>query len=192
VEGHGEVDAVPTLIKRVARLLDPPVYPQIPPPIRKSRGSLINGRDVLENAVEQAARLTGGRGGIFILIDSDDDCPANLGAQLLNRARAKRSNLPLSVVLANREYEAWLIAAAPSLQGKQGLRDDLQAPPNPENIRGAKGWLERNMIGKGYSETTDQALLTQAFDIHAALSARSFRKCYQDLSQMLTQLRGSL
>jgi len=189
VEGHGEVDAVPGLIKRIGKSLNPPIYPEIPPPIRKPRSSLIKAKGVLENTVELAARLTGGGGGIFILIDADDDCPVELGALLLGRAKAQRSSSPVSVVVANREYEAWFIAAAHSLRGKQGLRDDLEVPANPESIRGAKAWLEKNMGGKVYTETTDQILLTKDFDLHAALSTRSFQKCYSDLERMLIQLR---
>ena len=82
----------------------------------------------LERAVELAARKIGGQGAIFILLDSDDDCPAQLGPALLCRALEVRSDLPIAVVLAKHEFEAWFLAAAESLRGYKGLKNDL-APP---------------------------------------------------------------
>jgi len=81
------------------------------------------------------------------------------------------------------------LAAAASLRGKRGLKSDLEPPPNPEGIRGAKEWLSTRMVGKTYGETTDQAPLTQLFDIPQALaSARSFRTCYKEIESLLVTL----
>jgi hypothetical protein len=66
-------------------------------------------------------RVSPTAGGVLVLIDADDDCPAHLGPALLARAREARSDVPVSVVLANREFEAWFLAAAPSLAGNCGL-----------------------------------------------------------------------
>ncbi len=76
VEGHGEVRAVPVLIRRVARTLGVPV--DIPHPIRIP-GSKLAQQGELERAVELASRTIGGRGAILVLRDSDDDCPAEVG-----------------------------------------------------------------------------------------------------------------
>ncbi len=97
--------------------------------------------------------------------------------------------LPISVVLAQCEYEAWFLAGAASLRGKRGLKPDIEPPPNPEGVRGAKEWLSARMVGKTYGEMTDQAPLTQLFDIPQALaSARSFRKCYKEIERLLVTL----
>ncbi len=76
VEGHGEVQAVLILIRRTAAIIDPALAIDVKPPLRISRSKLIRGQE-LERAVEFAARKTGNQGGILILVDSDDDCPAN-------------------------------------------------------------------------------------------------------------------
>jgi len=185
VEGHGEVQAVPVLIRRVAQVLDPALALQIIPPIRTPRSRLVKPRE-LERAVELAARKLGGRGAILVLLDADDDCPKQLGPQLLKRAISTRRDLPIAVVLAKREYEAWFLAAAESLRGQRGLPEDLSSPLDPERIRGAKEWLrDKGMI---YSETVDQPALTQRFDLELARRADSFDKCYREISRLIGEL----
>jgi hypothetical protein len=148
VEGHGEVEAVPILIRRIAARVDPARSILVKRPLRITRSQLVRARE-LERAIELAARQLGRQGGILVLIDSDDDCPAELGPQLLDRARKARSDFPIGVVLAKREFEGWFLASAESLRGKRGLPDDLTSPPDPESIRGAKEWMARHMIGGG-------------------------------------------
>ena len=82
VEGHGEVDAVPILIRRIAERALPGVNVQVPLPIRVERNRLLKARE-LERAVELAARLTGQDGCILILLDADDDCPAEIAPQIV-------------------------------------------------------------------------------------------------------------
>jgi len=192
VEGQGEVRAVPLLVRRVGELLDPPVYPLVPEPIRSPHGKVLHRADEVRRTIELTIQLVGGHGGIFILLDSDEDCPVTLAQQLREQAvaaRGAREGLPISVVLAQCEYEAWFLAGAASLRSKRGLKPDLEPPPNPEGIRGAKEWLSTRMVGKTYGETTDQAPLTQLFDIPQALaSARSFRKCYKEIANLLVTL----
>jgi hypothetical protein len=124
----------------------------------------------LERAVELAALNAEFDGGILVILDSNDSCPAVLGPQLLARVRVARSDMPSAVVLANREFEAWFLASAESLRGHRGLPQDLQSPVNPEEIRGAKEWLERYVP---YAPTIDQAALTSAFEFSAARRASS-------------------
>ena len=180
VEGHGEVDAVPILIQRIAERLDPglPIFP--PRPIRVSRNQVVKVGE-LERVVELAARKISGQGAIFILLDSDNDCPAELGPELLYRARQVRRDLPMAVVLAKREFEAWFLAAAESLRGYKGLKNNLQPPNNPEGIGGAKEWLSQR--------TADQPGFTNCFDLDQARQADSFDKCYRDIVRLLDELR---
>jgi len=143
--------------------------------------------------VKLAAGKVGRQGGIFILMDSDKERPVILAQELLKRAQAARSDIPLAVVVAKCEYEAWFLAAATSLRGKRGFSPDLTPPPKPEGVRDAKGWLQRNMSrGRKYSETLDQAALTQLFALQAAQSARSFRKCHKEITNLLVRLRDEL
>ena len=189
VEGDGEVKAVPTLIARIAANLYPELVLVIPEPIRTSRSKIVREGE-LERRVELAAQNVKGQGAILILIDSDDDCPAQLGPELLRRASEARSDLPIAVVLAKREFEAWFLAAAESLRGYKGLKHDLEPPNNPETIRDAKGWLKRQLEkGKKYRETIEQRQLTARFDLDLARQADSFDKCYRDIVRLLDELR---
>jgi hypothetical protein len=168
IEGHGEVQAVPILIRRIALTIDSALSIDVKPPLRVPRSKLIQENE-LERAVEFATRKTGGLGGVLILVDSDDDCPAKLGPKLLDRAHKSRSDLPIGVVLAKREFEAWFLASAESLRGKRGLPNDLSSPQDPESVRGAKEWIARRMTGGAtYSETLDQPALTASFDLQTA------------------------
>ena len=193
VEGHGECEAVPILIRRIAQTIDPGFVPKVLPPLRVPASRLLKEGEI-ERSVELAARKLQGRGGIVIIVDCDweDGCPAEDGPVLLKRAVATRGDLPIAVVLAKREFEAWFLAAAESLRGKYGLPDDLESPADPEAIRGAKEWLSNRMPpGRSYAETTDQPAFTAVFDMNAARRADSFDKCYRDIRSMLEQLRQS-
>ena len=192
VEGHGEVEAVPTLITRIAANLYPELVIVIPHPIRVSRSKVVQ-KNELERVVELAARQISGQGTIFIILDSDDDCPAQLGPVLLCRALQVRSDLPIAVVLAKHEFESWFLAAAESLSGHRGLKNDLQSPSNPEAISGAKEWLSQRMEGTGkYRPTVDQRELTAHFDLDQARHVDSFDKCYRDIVYLLDELRKAI
>ncbi|MCX5999688.1 MAG: DUF4276 family protein [Chloroflexi bacterium] len=192
VEGQGEVEAVPLLIRRVAQSVDPSLVPDIPTPIRVAADRFKKPGE-LERTVELAVRKLGGEGGVLILIDCDwnDGCPKMDAPPLIERARLVRPNVPISLVLAYREYEAWFIAAAESIRGKHRLPGDLETVADPEAIRGAKEWLSRRMPPRRpYAETIDQPGLTGVFDIQAARRAGSFDKCYREIVGLLTQLKA--
>ena len=188
VEGQGDMGAVPVLIRRIAADL----YPElsiVTHPIRVNRNRIVK-VDNLEEAIDLASRKIGRQGAILILLDSDDDCPAKLGPELLQQVVKIRSDLPSAVVLAKREFEAWFLAAAESLRGQRGLKHNLQPPNNPEEIRGAKEWLTRRMeSNKKYREMLDQPAFTARFDFEQARQASSFDKCYRDIVRLLSELR---
>ena len=189
VEGHGEVEAVPALIRRIAQNLYPELPIIIERPIRAPKNKVVKEGE-LESRVELAAERIGGQGAIFIILDSDEDCPAELGPALLHRASQARSDLPIAVVIAKNEFEAWFLAAAESLRGRRGLKNDIHPPNDPEAVRDAKGWLDRRMENnESYSETTDQPALAALFDIEQARQADSFDKCYRDIVRLLEKLQ---
>jgi hypothetical protein len=78
VEGHGDSEAVPVLIRRIAEGFDPALYVHVPSPIRIPKSRLVRPGE-LERAVELAALKIPGQGGILVLLDSGDDCPAHRG-----------------------------------------------------------------------------------------------------------------
>ena len=188
VEGYGECEAVPILIRRIALDIAPNFVPKVLSPFRVP-ASRLSKEEELERTVVLAANKLQARGGIVIIIDCDDGCPAQDGPALLKRAVAVRNDIPISVIFAKREFEAWILAAADSLRGRRGLPNNLKPPEYPESIRGAKEWLSRQMpSGGSYKETTDQPALTALFDMSAARTADSFDKCYRDVRQMLEKL----
>ncbi|MCY4554558.1 MAG: DUF4276 family protein [Candidatus Poribacteria bacterium] len=189
VEGHGEVEAVPLLIRRVAANLYPELEVIIPRPIRIAKNKLLQANG-LEQWVEIVSVRIGAQGAIFVILDSDDDCPAELGPDLLHRASQVHTGLPIAVVLAKCEFEAWFLAAAESLRGQRGLSNDIHPPNDPEGIRGAKEWLSHQMeSSRTYSETQDQPALAALFDIEQARQADSFDKCYRDIVRLLGELQ---
>jgi hypothetical protein len=187
VEGHGEEESVPLLIRRIAGQLSLPTAVQVLPPYRARRDKLLKHGDTeLERAMELTARKVGAAGGILLLIDADDSCPAETAQLLLNRTRAIHARIATAVVLAKKEFEAWFLATAESLRGKRGLPDLLEAPEHPEEIRGAKEWLSSRMPPHGYSPTLDQPSLTALFDINQARErSASFDKCYREIVRLL-------
>jgi len=161
VEGHGEVASLPILIRRILSETDPPRFAEILQPIRKSRDSLLRPKE-LEKAITLAAGRICHKGAVLVVLDSDGDPPCRLGPQLLNRAREVTTSLPVRVVLAHCEWEAWYIAAITSLAGRRGLKSQLAAPADPESIRGAKEWLTKNMASNRiYSPAIDQPGICQ-------------------------------
>ena len=186
VEGDGEVEAVPVLIRRVAAHLAPAVAVDVPRPHRRPRSSLVRMGE-LERYGHIA--LAGSPDAyLLVLLDADKDCPAGLGPQLLDRVGTLRPSRA-AVVVAKCEYEAWFLASAASLEGRRGLRVSLEPPDDPEGIRDAKGWIQRNRTdGRAYSPTVDQAALTARIDIDLARSrSDSFDKFCRVLEGWLVE-----
>ena len=141
----------------------------------------LNKDEELRRQLLLAASKCGDDGWILIVLDADDDCPSLLGAEICRRAREYVPHRRLSVVLANREFEAWFIAAAQSLDGfrsfalTSGERVEAEAPRN------AKGWIRERMRGKPCSEVIDQPAFAARIDLQQALdNSRSFRKLYKE------------
>ena len=186
VEGRSEVSAVPILIRRIAAAVEPSLVPRVPKPIRVKRGRFLKENE-LERYVDLAARQAGSDGRILILLDADDDCPAQRASEILERATAVRSDRRIQVVLAQREYEAWFLAAADSIAGHRELGKDTTAPTDPESVRDAKGWLTSRMPpGRVYRETRDQPALTVMFNLdQARCGARSFDKMWRTVVDLM-------
>lgn len=185
VEGVGEVQAAPILVRRLVQALAPGTEILIPHPIRIPKTRLLRPGE-LERAVELAARTLGGGGGVCVLLDADDDCPATLGPELLERARSSRADLEIIVVVAKLEFESWFLAAARSLRGVRDLPTDLDPPADPEGIRGAKEWLSRQMTGRrNYHPSRDQAALAARINLSEAERAPSFAKLRREIARLV-------
>jgi hypothetical protein len=183
VEGHGEQQAVPALLYRLA-------HQQVPlrvnPPIRIKSGSFLRDEEYFRRYVElAAAKAAETNGHVLILLDCEDGCSAELGPRLLQRACEVHGQVSFLVCLAYREYETWFVTAAPSLGGHFGLPNNLQAPAEPERIRDAKGWLSQHMPRR-YDPIVHQLGFSRVFDITQARCNASFRRLH-DWIQNLTQ-----
>lgn len=181
VEGYGEVEALPLLIRRIFGEFHPGMSPVVNPPSRVKVGSFLHDHDYFKKYIElAAAKAAQGDGMVLIFLDCEDDCPATLGARLLADAQAVRADIKCAVALAHREYETWFLAAADSLRGCAGLPPQLNPPSNPEAIRGAKEWLGRHMPVP-YDPIIHQAKLTAHFDLNQARTIPSFDRLISKL-----------
>lgn len=184
VEGDGEVRAVPILLRRLAAQRG--TYDlTVPPPIRVHRDQFLRRPEEFERKLLLAAAKAQG-GAVLILLDADDDCPVTLARDIAARARPLVHGATLWVVVPNREYEAWFLAAAESIGGSRGLAQGIAPPLQPDELRNAKGWLSERMPDGRYHEVSDQPALSARFDIDMANQrSRSFRKLVKTIDAVI-------
>lgn len=184
VEGHGEVEALPILIRRIAMELGAVV--EVGRPIRCHKGRMKS-----ESALFQVLGLARQKmkmpGGIIILKDADDECPAQSGPALLEMAKGIAKDMNISVVIAKHEYESWLVASLESLAGIRGIPEGVSGEDNPEDICGAKERLSEVMTGnRRYSPRIDQSELTRQFDMQRARhKCPSFDKFWREIERLM-------
>lgn len=187
VEGYGEVQALPELLRRL--LVDLGIYGVgVSTPIRQPRSALLSEAG-FRRAVH-LARLRAEVRAILVVFDLDDDCARSIVPNLFAWGRQEAHALPLGVALARREYEAWFLAAIESLRGKRRIRADAFYPADPEAIRDAKGAVSQFMSARTpYVETADQVALSAQLDLSQAYRrASSCRKLVKELYRILTDL----
>lgn len=174
VEGHGEVAAAPILLRRLSYEAEQ-YQLTVLSGIRANKTQLIT-REGLDKVLQAARRI--GCDAILILIDADGDCPKDLASQLLNFAAEIAGDIPLEVVIAQQEYEAWFLASIEALRGHRDMRPDAISRDDPENPRGAKAHLQQRMVGgRRYVETKHQAAFSELISLSGAYAkCRSFRK----------------
>ncbi len=172
VEGHGEVEAFPVLLRRL-RDASGAFGVDVGKPIRRKRSELVR-EQPLRTAVRLALLQPECRA-IIVLFDGDNDCPAELAPRLQRWAQDEAGQVPCAVIVAHREYEAWFLA---------GLDP---AHPAPESVRDAKGALDVR-VG-GYLPTIDQPSLSARFDMaRAHARSRSFRHLVKVFGSLITAL----
>jgi hypothetical protein len=183
VEGHGEVKAIPVLISRVLQLMGV-VGIHAGPALRKHRHEIVM-PDKLEKALLQACKLRSNVGGILVVLDADDDCPAQLGPNLLERA-VNTTHLPVRVIIVQREMEAWFLACKESFRGFMGIPDHTLSLDNAEEVD-AKGRLLRNMHGVKYRSSLHQVEFARRMDLgHCRMRSRSFDKFMRDIEFLVS------
>ena len=108
VEGHGDVAAVPVLLRRLC--------PEIPVarPVRFPRSRLIEEPQLVRAARIAAANITE-RGAVLLVIDADEDCAAEIGPKLQATLTRAIPQLLCRVGIVVREFEAWIVGGDASL-----------------------------------------------------------------------------
>jgi hypothetical protein len=187
VEGHGEVDAVPGLVRRIGQSLDPPTYPDLTA-FRIPRSKLVQGPVEIGAVVRRRGLWAQRPGGVLVVLDADDDCPVDCAKTLVAWATEASSAVPVGVVLADREFESWFLAGIDSLRGHRGISAAAVAPPNSETVRDAKGQLNALMpADQKYRPNIHQAGFAARLDIDVAAGrSRSLRKFVVEVTRLLS------
>lgn len=189
VEGHGEVAAVPLLIRRICGELFADYEVEVLQPLRQPKSRIVSPGNVERFAEIGANKLRAarpeGRGLVLVLIDGDGELPCVLGPALLNGARTGSGDQDAACVIAHLEFETWFVAAAASLVSE--LRLAAHEPPaDPEGLRLRKKWIEDRFRGARYSETLDQPRLTARMDLNLCRArSPSFDKLCRKLGRAL-------
>lgn len=193
VEGHGEVAAVPIVLRRIWTEMLGGDYAEVLRPFRDKRDRLAENKNaILHKAIQFAfSRLSEFASGftaslILVLLDADDDKPCILGPDVLELAEQGDSRPDISCVIANVEFETWFVAAAASLEKYLRLPPAAQLPTDPERDRLGKGWIEQHFAGVKYSETVDQPRLAASMDLGLCRkNSPSFDKLCRELDSRL-------
>ena len=129
-------------------------------------------------------------GVVIILMDCEDFCPAEKGPELFAKARAVRSDIPIIIALAYREFETWFIVAVESLLNKHSFREGTEAPAAPESLRDAKGWLSHHLLGLKYDPISHQNLFCRHMDLKIARKSHSFNRLYRKFELLINERGG--
>jgi len=189
VEGEGEVSAFPELLRRLGPHIAPAVSLDVRKPHLLPKSKMLHKPGELERAARIKLSGLGEEARLIVLLDADNDCPAELAPKLLNRELGWVLPVQAAIVVAEREYESWFLSSAESLSGKRTLSADLKPPNNPEAApRDAKKWLSNRMAPRRtYKPTRDQAPFSAALDIELTRSrSASFDKLCREVQRLLT------
>ena len=194
VEGDGEVKAIPNLLRRVLGELHGRYDIRIQRPINARGKPKLLKR--FENFLEYARRNQECNA-VLVLLDGDKDCPRDLTAALTQTAARLNLGIPVAIVCAHREYEAWFVASLDSATGENiratlGLSETAVHEGDVESIASPKGWIQVRMPqSSGYKETQDQAALTPFIDIeHTQRRSRSFRRLCHAVEELLCAIES--
>lgn len=184
VEGHGEISAVPALLRRFGQEKYYRYDFDILTPFRLPR-SKYSKDDELKKALLLASLKLNNyeKPHIVVMMDADDDCPAEEQARMTRLILSLNLGIPVSLILPYREYESWFNTSI--IPGTEHV--NFKAPFIPvvsaDLIRDAKGYFEREYLLEGiyYSETVDQQKYTFLIDLDAE-NDRSFRKMKKEMN----------
>ena len=171
VEGEGDVEAVPVLLRMICAA-HKRYDVDICRPHRRGDIHKVHRRfhDFLHAGLNEAQRL-------LWIMDCDDGCPlewlAKLEKLIQDNPPSPQCHLRFAFIV--REYESLFLAEQTAAREK--LLIEGAFPANVEAIRGAKEWLSAAMpTGRAYKETLDQAAITAQLNLTVLRQkSRSFR-----------------
>lgn len=199
VEGDTETGCVERLLQRIwVELLAAPVRLQVVVPSRGSRASLVhpNRPDLAEKIEEARTKLVPhlrkdptSRARILVLLDADNDCPAELAPRLLTAAKSHHADADIACVLAKRMFENWLVGGASALAGVNGLPDPLPARAHFEDRSGSKWLADQLRAGnptRKYDKIADGLAFVRRFSLQECRgNCPSFDKLCRELETLL-------
>lgn len=178
VEGHGEVEALPVLLRRMAEECGVAIRVRRPHRVPRSKPWA----DWARAVVLQQSALPDSGGVVVVLIDSDDDDPKTIETQIAREVRALSNRNDSIICVAVREYEAWFLAAIEGLRSHQLIKNDADFSGDPDAIRNAKGALS-SLMNSSYSEVLHQPKFSAVMDLQAARHrSNSFQRFYSSVS----------
>ena len=198
VEGDGEVEALPVLLRRLFHEVYQVYDVNIARPKNAHGCGNLTAPEQIERFVAYAL-LESECDGILVLIDNDavqgliegkvldQDCAPAFAHYLAGRIQAMHPTKPVAVVVARWEYEAWFLASLETVGTVVGVPEGTAYEGDVESERSAKGWIERRLPpGQKYSETRDQARMTAYLDLESATHrSRSFKRLRHALEQLV-------
>lgn len=200
VEGEGDFAAVPSLAGRW--LSDNPEWYQFvhfdTKPFQIGGIHKVSGKLKTQAERQRYLKLASKRpdvGAIFAILDGDLSkfegrpfCVVEAARTLAERARDVGAGVLFSfgIAIISKEYESILLAAAAQLPG---MVVGISIPQSPESIRGAKEWLNDNLV-EGYRSASQQNQLTKSIKDWAPIreTHRSFRRFENVLLQLVTAM----
>lgn len=192
VEGAGEVEALPVLLRRIGlELLGDVEVEALKPFQMKGRSEIVSERrSKLPNAIdtclrklESAQRPTPSVAKLLlILIDADGECPVLLMRELRARPEIANARGEVAIVVATRNYETWLVGGASGFADL--LKTSKSLPPDPEIAGLGESWLKANLRRGVYSKTVDQRRLSGLMDLAGCRQGcPSFDKLCRELAR---------
>jgi len=178
VEGHGDVDALPILLRRIGERDGQIVRVRSPHRVPRSR---MTGSELTRAVRFQANQVAPTSGAVLVVLDSDDDEPATLVASIKDVLPSDIDRV--GVAPAVREFEAWFLAGVESLVGHRDVLTNATFSEDPEGPRDAKGRLSELMHVR-YNAVRHQPAFAAQLDLDLAeRRSPSFRG-------LLEQVRG--
>lgn len=191
-EGDSEVEAVPILIRRWLWEEKQRYDIQIQRPYNT------HGSPKLISDFERflkLAQIEPDCAGILVLKDEEDNCAVDVAQDLAKRAIALKLKVPVVIICAVREYEAWFLAslatiAGATIKGNVLITSNVTYEGEIENKRDVKGWLKSQFPkGRTYKETIDQVALTQKINFSLARqNSRSFHRFEHALEELIAAI----